>query len=226
MDRVESKQAKAAMVTTMRQLARSNGFRTRSQFHYSIHKEFLLYFCADYLDSATVEYAKGDARLIVNINIKASESDRVLWRICQMADELDKHSIDPIFGLDVVPGVQIAEQTFRVAALDDTGVVCQDAVDFATTNFTSFLDSLGNSLEGFYRYVIGLDPKNVWRDEVVFPIAYIQLGDYRAALSYLNKVGCHTGQLLYLSKNRFCGDYLADYCRARLGESRPVESTG
>ena len=235
MDRVTSKQTKASVIATMRQLARSAGFRTRSQTHYTTRGDFLLSFHANYIDAATEEYAKGEVRLLVRLWVKTIESDQVLWRICQMTDELDKHSVDPLLGLDVVQSVRIAKRAFRIAAPDDVPLACQNIVDFASNNFASFLASIGNSLEGFYRYVVGLDPKLVWRDEVVFPIAYIQLGDYRAALFHLDNdthdnratqlvgfTGRNRGELAYRSKGRCFGDYLAEYCQAHLHESRPV----
>jgi len=154
--------------------------------------------------------------------VKTVESDQVLWRICQMTDELDQYSVDPILGGHVVQSVDVAERTFPIGSLDDVARVCQQVVGFAIAGFASFLDSVGTSLDGFYRYVLGLDPSCLWYSEIIFPIAYIQLGDYRAALEYLNLVGHNAGALNHLAKRRSMGYHLAEYCKAHLGESRPV----
>jgi len=210
----------------MRKLAREAGFRTRSQAHYTIRDGFMVDFSTTYFDSATAERGQRESGLYVVLSAKTVESDQVLWRICQMTDELDKHSVDTIFGIDVVQAVQFAVQTFPIESPDDVARVCQQVVGFAIAGFASFLDSVGNSLDGFYRYVLGLDPESLWYREVNFPIAYIQLGDYQAALEYLKLIRNNPGILAHSSKGRPLSEYLAEYCQAHLGESRPVSLSG
>jgi len=214
MDRFISKQAKAAVVSTMQNLTRSAGFKTRSQTHFASREGFWFDFDSTYLDSRSKQFPEGQARVMVRLRAKPIESDEILWRICQMENDLARHSVDPIFGLDVVPSLEFARQVFPIQVPSDAPHVCAEVLEFAVDGFGSFMARIGNASGGFYRFVVGLDPTTVAGDELLFPIAFIYLGECLAALQFLEHRGRHSGRLGHLSRGRALGDYLADFCMA------------
>ena len=219
MDRATSKLAKANAAAVMRQLAKTAGFKTRSQTQYSVRGGFLLDFMASFLVAETDDFKRGEARLSVSLQVKPVDADAVLWRICQMDDGLEPHSVDPLNGLDVVRSLRAAERVFPVESLDAVPAVCQEVVDFAVAGFDEFLAEIGGTPEGFCRHVAALYPEKFWGSQLLYPIAYIQLGQYSAALQYMESLHpIDKGQLNYRSKGRSFGDWLTQYCTARINQ--------
>ena len=218
MDRATSKLVKADADASLRRLGKVAGFKTRSKIQYAVRDGFLLVLNANYSDIATGKFERGDAQLFVRLQVKPVEADEALRRICQMDDGLEPHSVDPILGLDVVRSLKVAERVFPVESLDAVPAVCQEVVDFAVAGFDGFLAEIGGTPEGFYRHVLTRDPTKIWGDELLFPIAYIQLGQYSAALQYINDRGRVRlpEALNYRSKGRSFGDWLTQYCTDRI----------
>jgi hypothetical protein len=203
----------------LREVAREYGYKTRSNVPYKAVNGFFRCVLVGYLDSKTDTYKKGDGRLAVQLDIKPSEVDSLFWKICDMEDEADHPSPDPIFGLDVVFSVCIAEQDFPLGAIEEINTVCRQVLEFAESGYAQFAEQIGNSVNGFYEYVLSLPYERTWGAELLFPIAYIQLGRIQEALDFLNNDSVYFRMQSHHCKGRSSGDYFRDYCATLLNKA-------
>ncbi|MCL1907695.1 MAG: hypothetical protein FWG08_07310 [Propionibacteriaceae bacterium] len=190
MDKESSKLAKKQAATTMRELAKQHGYKTRDGEQWQIRGEFFLNFSTLYSDSASKEPRKRDCGLDLIQVIKTDESDHLLWEIFGISDKLKQYSTDRLRGWDAVQGPLLHDQWFPIEDIDQVETVCLDILHTVEGKFQEFLTGIEYSVQAYYEYVLS-DRPPISQDQYLVPICYIQLGRIQELLDFLDT---HEGQ--------------------------------